>query len=60
MSCDQCGRTKCHLMPVRTYIYNPPEEQSFYEMKDWCMNCVVAEAIATKFKGKDPLDKIRA
>ena len=60
MSCDQCGRTKCHLMPVRTYIHNPPEVQSFYEMKDWCMNCVVAEAIATKFKGKDPLDKIGA
>ncbi len=51
MSCDQCGRTKCHLMPIRTYIYNPPEEQAFYEMKDWCVNCVVAEAIAAKFKG---------
>ncbi len=29
-------------------------------MKDWCVNCVVAEAIAVKFKGKGPLDKIGA
>ncbi len=57
MSCDQCGRTKCHLMPIRTYIYNPPKEQAFYDMKEWCVNCVVAEAIAAKFKGKGPLDK---
>lgn len=47
-------------MPIRTYIYNPPEEIAFYAMKDWCVNCVVAEAIAAKFQGKGPLDKIGA
>lgn len=60
MHCNQCGRTKCHLMPIRVYIYDPPKVQSFYTMKEWCMNCVVSEAIASKFKGKGPLDKIRA
>jgi hypothetical protein len=45
-------------MPIRVYIYDPPEEISFYTMKEWCMNCVVAEAIATKFQGGGPIADI--
>lgn len=56
MSCQKCGRTECHLVDVRKYIYNPPEVQSFYEKQYWCVNCLVAEAIASKFKGKKPVD----
>ena len=56
MQCNKCSRGSCHLVPVRAYIYDPPKVQSFYEEQLWCVNCLVMEAIASKFKGKRPSD----
>jgi len=57
-SCDKCSRPNCHLVPIRVYIYNPPETQSFYENQEWCVNCMVAEAIMSKFKGKTTVEVV--
>jgi len=49
--CARCGETRKHLMEVRVYIYNPPDVNSFYEKKQWCINCIVAEGHNSGFTG---------
>ena len=57
MQCSKCSRGSCHLVPVRAYVFDPEGGTNhIYEDQNWCVNCLVMEAIATKFKGKRPSD----